>query len=151
MRVGKKRKSWSTRVLVKYLLIQSLSWVLWALVGVVVQRWIHFPGWVIPVFIAVLVAKDIIMFPFVWRAYDSERRGALHPRVGTLGVVVKKLSPAGYIEANGELWRAELAGENSSIAEGDTVSVRDVRGLTLIVEPVSRRPKDSEPATPSQQ
>ena len=31
----------------------------------------------------------------------------------------------------------------------DTVSVRDVRGLTLIVEPVSRHPKDSEAATPS--
>jgi membrane protein implicated in regulation of membrane protease activity len=137
MNMGKKRRSWPTRVLVKYLLIQFLSWVLWTLVLILVQHWIHFPGWVIPAFIAVWVAKDIIMFPFVWRAYDSERGERGHPRAGAQAVVVKKISPAGYVRIDGELWRAETAEQETSIPPGETVTVEGIKGLTLLVRPSS--------------
>ncbi len=143
MNKGQKRKSWTLRILAKYLLIQAPSWVLWALVLILVRHWIPFPRWVIPAFVAVWAAKDIIMFRFVWRAYDSEigRRG--HPRPGAQGVVVKELSPEGYVQIDGELWRAQLARKNRSAAEGQTVWVRDVKGLTLIVEPVPMSCRDS--------
>ena len=143
MNKGQKRKSWTPRILVKYLLIQLPSWVLWALALILVRHWIPFPRWVIPALVAVWVVKDIVMFRFVWRAYDSEIGQRGHPRPGAQGVVVKELSPEGYAQIDGELWRAELAGEKRSAAEGQTVWVRDVQGLTLIVEPVSMSSKDS--------
>jgi membrane protein implicated in regulation of membrane protease activity len=147
MSLRKRKKSWPARILFKYLLIQLPGWALWTLALILVQHWIHFPGWIIPLFVAVWVGKDIIMFPFVWRAYDSEHGQKSHPRAGDRGVVVKRLSPQGYVRIDGELWRAEVAGEKGSAFEGETVGVIDVQGLTLIVEPVSMRSKDSDPTT----
>jgi membrane protein implicated in regulation of membrane protease activity len=149
MDLRKRKKTWPGRILVKYLLIQLPSWVLWTLVLILVQHWIHFPRWIIPLFIAVWVGKDIIMFPFVWRAYDSEHGQKGHPRAGDRGVVVKRLSPQGYVRIVGELWRAEVVGEKGTLFEGETVRVLDVQGLTLIVEPVSLSSEDSVgPETP---
>ena len=136
MKLGKKKRSWPTRILVKYLLIQMPSWALWAMVLILVRHWIQFPGWVTPAIVAAWAVKDIVMFPFVWQAYDSERGERAHPRVGARAVVVRKLSPEGYVQVSGELWKAELAGEEGSPPEGGAVRVLDIRGLTLIVEPV---------------
>jgi membrane protein implicated in regulation of membrane protease activity len=141
--MAKKRKTWSTRVLVKYLLIQLPSWILWALGLTLLRHWIAFPGWVVPAFVAAWVGKDIFMFRFVWRAYDSEAGQVAHPRPGDQAVVVQKLSPAGYVSFDGELWRARLAGEKQTAAKGQAVWVRDVQGLTLIVEPVAKIPRAS--------
>jgi len=138
------KRSWTTRTLVKYILVQVPSWGLWAAALILLRHWFDFPWWVIPAVMAVLLAKDIIMFPFVWRAYESEHGERARPRVGALGTVVKNLSPAGYIQIGGELWQAENAGEKTFAGEGETVRVRDVRGLTLIVEPVAVSLKDSE-------
>jgi len=139
----KKRKSWSARTLLKYLLIQVPSWALWAAALILLRRWIDFSWWVILGLMAFLVAKDMVLFAFVWRTYDSEHGERARPQVGALGIVVRKLSPAGYIQIGGELWQAEMAGEKTFALEGKTVRVQDVRGLTLIVEPVPESSEDS--------
>jgi membrane protein implicated in regulation of membrane protease activity len=144
MNLGKRKKSWPARVFVKYLLIQMLSWALWALVLILVRHWIHFPGWVIPAFVVAWAVKDMVMFPFVWRAYDSEQGKRAHPRAGDRAVVVKRLSPEGYVRVDGELWRAEMTGKKGSLAEGGMVRVMDIRGLTLIVEPAQTDCKDGQ-------
>ena len=57
--------------------------------------------------------------------------------VGTLGIAQEKLAPRGQILVHGELWLAETTAESAqAVQPGDTVKVRAVRGLTLLVERV---------------
>jgi membrane-bound serine protease (ClpP class) len=51
--------------------------------------------------------------------------------VGTLGIAQESLAPRGQILVHGELWLAESP---QPIQPGETVKVRAVRGLTLLVE-----------------
>jgi membrane-bound serine protease (ClpP class) len=53
--------------------------------------------------------------------------------VGTLGIAQSTLAPRGQILVHGELWSAESA---EAVQAGETVKVRAVRGLTLLVERV---------------
>ncbi len=124
---------WSAGVLGKYLLLQSPSWVLLGLGLVVARRWVEIPLWLCAVLLGGWVAKDLILYPFVWKAYTSGEKP--RPSPGSKGVVIQDLSPSGYIEVDGELWRAEVSDEKGNIPEGKWVRVREVRGFTLMVEP----------------
>jgi membrane-bound serine protease (ClpP class) len=53
--------------------------------------------------------------------------------LGATGVAQQPLVPSGQILVHGELWQAE---SNDPVNPGDRVRVRDVRGLTLLVERV---------------
>jgi membrane-bound serine protease (ClpP class) len=53
--------------------------------------------------------------------------------VGTLGIAQESLAPRGQILVHGELWLAESP---QPVQPGETVKVRAVRGLTLLVERV---------------
>lgn len=130
------RTPWGSRIFLCYLLYQIPGWSLWSLVLLILRQWFVFPWWLIPGALAVWVAKDLILFPYVWRAYDS-RSPANHPLAGSRGVVVKTLSPEGYIRIQGELWRAETAEQETSIPPGETVTVEGIKGLTLLVRPSS--------------
>ena len=44
------------------------------------------------------------------------------------------LSPHGYVVIHGELWEAEVIG-GKTVEPGSRVQVREMRGLTLLVEP----------------
>ena len=52
--------------------------------------------------------------------------------VGRVGVVAGDCMPEGQVRVAGELWRARCAG---GAAAGDEVVIREVDGLTLVVEP----------------
>ncbi len=56
--------------------------------------------------------------------------------VGAIGVAQQPLDPQGQIIVHGELWVAESP---APVAAGDTVRVRSVNGLKLLVEPVHDR------------
>jgi membrane-bound serine protease (ClpP class) len=52
--------------------------------------------------------------------------------VGELGVAVSPLTPTGEVRVKGIIWRAKsVAGH---IGKGDPVKVKEVEGLTLVVE-----------------
>jgi membrane-bound ClpP family serine protease len=94
-----------------------------------------------PVALAILslwIAKDIALFPFLWRSYDTGRVGQANSMVGDEGTVTDRLDPSGRILVRGELWQAQLHDHSLSAEPGQRVSVLDVIGLTLVVEP-SRR------------
>jgi membrane protein implicated in regulation of membrane protease activity len=80
------------------------------------------------------LAKDAILFPFVWRSYDRSRP-SVHSLVGTEGTVEERLAPAGYVRIRGELWQAERMGTDSPIEKGAIVRIEGIRGLTLLVVP----------------
>jgi membrane protein implicated in regulation of membrane protease activity len=131
------RTPWGSRIFLRYLLYQIPGWSLWSLVLLILQQLFMFPWWLVPGALAVWVAKDLILFSYVWMAYDNHFPGK-RPLPGSRGVVVKTLSPEGYIRIEGELWRAETADHARSILPCEMVTIEEVRGLTLFVRPVSR-------------
>ena len=75
--------------------------------------------------------------------------------LGVRGQVYQALNPQGYVQINGELWRAEVepatqeTGSPERLHEeearpvlpaGSRVTVRAFRGLTLLVAPEERGP-----------
>jgi membrane protein implicated in regulation of membrane protease activity len=127
-------RAWSVRVIVRYLLFQIPSVVLFVLALILAQRWISIPAWLFWGLITLWVLKDIIMYPMVWRAYDTSGSGE-NSMVGARGVAENRLAPSGYIRVRGELWQTEVLGGGPPIERGTSVQVREVNGLTLLVQP----------------
>jgi membrane-bound ClpP family serine protease len=74
----------------------------------------------------------MILFPFVWRACE---KGHPNTIIESKGTAVDRLSPSGYVRINGELWRAKVIESDSAIEKGEILTVRDLDGLTLVVQP----------------
>jgi membrane-bound ClpP family serine protease len=106
-----------------------------ALILMLVHRWIELPQWLLWGGIALWIAKDVILFPFVWRAYDRKRSKESDSMIGAQGIAEDRLAPSGYVRVRGELWQAEAVAGSSPIERGVGVSVRGMRGLTLLVKP----------------
>lgn len=121
------------RVVAKYLLLQLPALLFLILILLLLRHWEVIPRWVFWAVVAAWVAKDALLFPFVWRAYDPETPVAGHSLIGARGVARERLNPAGYIRIGGELWRAELEKGEAPVEAEDTVVVREVHGLTLRV------------------
>lgn len=128
-------RGWSVRVVVRYALFQVPAVVLLVLALALVRRWVDIPAWFVWGLVGLWVVKDLILFPFVWRAYDTDRAGAANCMVGARGIAKDRLAPSGYIRVRGELWRAEVMGDGPPIDRGQRVQVRGVCGLKLLVQP----------------
>ena len=84
--------------------------------------------------------KGAISFGLAWIALRARRNKILtgpQAMVGGVAVVRTPLAPVGQVEIRGELWQARLLDSTSSSfpAPGDSVHVRAVEGLVLLVEP----------------
>jgi len=137
-----KKRGWSARVVVRYALYQVPSIVLVVLILIFARRWVDLPAWFVWGFIALWLAKDIILFFLVWRAYDRDRLESGQSMIGLEGVATENMAPSGYVRVRGELWHAEAMRGSPPINRGEVVRVRGIRGLTLLVQP--DRKEDSE-------
>jgi membrane protein implicated in regulation of membrane protease activity len=124
-------------VFVRYLIFQLPGWlaavvVLWAAVF-----WFGLSAWIAVALVGLLVLKDLLIYPWVRSAYEEGGSGHVGPErlLGALGRTEEALAPSGYVRVAGELWRAEAEGRDTRIEAGQPVRVRDVRGLTLLVDP----------------
>ena len=129
-----KRPDWPVQVVIRYALFQIPGFVLLILILILVRRWVDFPLWFFWGSVFIWIVKDAVLFPFVWRAYDWSRSKDVHSLVGSEGIVEERLAPSGYIRVHGELWQAEVIGSGRVIEEGETIRIRGIRGLTLLVE-----------------
>ncbi|MGD8226382.1 MAG: NfeD family protein [Desulfobacteraceae bacterium] len=129
------RKKWSSRILLKYWLLQLPALALLALILMFAQRWVDLPAWIFWGSLSIWVVKDAVLYPFVWRAYDWGHSKDSNSMVGTKGTAKERLAPSGYVQVRGELWKAELAKGHQPVEEGEAVLVQEIRGLTLIVQP----------------
>jgi membrane-bound ClpP family serine protease len=119
-------------VILKYLLWQIPGWLmvgggLWIVAAAMDLAW-----WVVPAGIAVLVARDVALYPamrVVFRAASPTRP------IGARGVAVDDLRPAGLVRVRGELWQAHAIGDH--VAAREEVVVMDAHGLTLVVRRAS--------------
>ncbi len=128
-------RRWSARVVVRYAVLQVPAVVILVLVLTLVRQWVDIPAWFVWGLVYLWVVKDLILFPFVWRAYDTDRAGATNSMVGTRGIAKDRLALSGYIRVRGELWQAEVMGGSPPIDRGQRVRVRGISGLKLFVQP----------------
>ena len=115
-----------------YFLWQVPGWVVAAIVLVWLHALASLPTWAAWLLFGLYVAKDFVLFPVVRHAFrppeGSERL------IGTRGRAVEPLAPTGYVRVSGELWKAEARPSHRIIESGGSIVVREIRGLTLIVE-----------------
>ncbi len=90
------------------------------------------------------IAKDVVLFFFTWRAYDTTAAKPGRSMVGARGITQNRLAPSGFIHIRGELWKAEVWGRGRPIEIGEKVKVRDIKGLTLIVQPEDNQEFDDK-------
>ena len=135
----KLRSRWTGRIVIKYVLLQVPSTVLLILIIIIINQILGIPSWLFWSIIIGSGIKDILLFPFVWRSYDSK---STHSIVGAYGVAAESLSPSGYVKVHGQLWQAELVKGYNSVDVGKIVRVIEAKGIKLIVEPEVKREYD---------
>lgn len=128
-----RREHLRPRLLIRYTLLQLPGTLLLILVVVGIRRFWDFPTWAAVTVVAMWVAKDAFLYPFLWRAYDWDRESENFTMVGREGTVVKRLDPSGYVRVRGELWKAGVEEGRPPVEKGRTVQVLAVRGLRLVV------------------
>jgi membrane-bound serine protease (ClpP class) len=77
-----------------------------------------------------------VLVRLAWRARRNKQMLGPDALLGMVGVAQQPLLPQGQILVHGELWLAESA---TPVSPGESVRVRAVEGLTLLVEPVRER------------
>lgn len=82
------------------------------------------------------VLKDVILFPMVWRSYDSREEADDPKLINAQGVAFERLAPFGYVRVHGELWRAELMSGVLPVEKGEIVQVIGRNNLVLLVKKV---------------
>jgi membrane-bound ClpP family serine protease len=122
------------RIYLRYILLNIPAIVLIILALILAQHWITMPIWLPLTIIFIWLIKDVILFPFVWRAYDWDRSGRLRSMIGKQGITRERLAPTGYVLVQGELWKAESAEADQPIESGKFVRVVKMEGLKLYVE-----------------
>lgn len=141
--LGGRRQVWR-----RYALLQMPSLGLLALGLVLVEQWIDLSWAALAGIIALWIAKDVALFPLVWRSYAVSDPGR-HPLTGARGVALGPLDPQGKIRVGGELWQAECAPGAAPVAAGDAVEVQEGRGLVLRVARLEvRSPAPSAETSP---
>lgn len=96
----------------------------------------------VPLLIALAVALGVF-FVVVARAALRVRQEPVVTGADTLigeeGVVTEALDPTGQVRVRGEVWAAKLDdGATGPAAVGTSVVVWEIRGLTIVVEPVDQ-------------
>lgn len=123
---------WSGRLLAKYWALQLPFTAILVAALFLFEDDLGWPRWLMWTIIAAWVAKDAILYPFVWRAYDAGASARLpYP---TEAVAIERIDPHGRVRSSGELWRAELAPGARPIEEGEAVRISARRRFTLLVE-----------------
>jgi membrane protein implicated in regulation of membrane protease activity len=130
------KRTWSGRVVLRYAVLQVPGLLAAGVITALLARWGVLPGDYTWVVLVLWILKDVLLFPFVWRAYDWEEPGQTGSMIGKRGRVTRKLAPSGYVQIGGELWIAEAAEPMPPIEEGTWITVERAEGLRLFVRPV---------------
>ncbi|MED5261600.1 MAG: NfeD family protein [Myxococcota bacterium] len=122
-------------VFLRYLVFQLPSWMLATVVLGMLAWYETLPVWVAGALVAALVAKDLLLFPRLRHAYGPGPTDGAAAMRGALVEADTPLCPAGFVRFGAERWRARLADAKDSADAGETLRVREVDRLTLLVEP----------------
>ena len=137
----KLRPGSNAAVFARYLLFQLPGCVVAAAVLAGLVHWEHLSPRLAYVLFGIWVLGEIALFPVLRVGYEpGGNRGGAEALVGALGVAQEDLDPEGYVRMGAERWRAVVASECAPVAAGAEVRVRELRQLTLVVEPADATP-----------
>jgi membrane protein implicated in regulation of membrane protease activity len=118
------------RVIVKYILLQLPA----VFILAVILAWLYYFSVVSLVALVFVLAlwllKDFILFFYVWPAYDIPKTIP----VTDSATAIEDLNPDGYVQVDGELWRATVSGSYKKVIKGQQVKITGHKGLTLLVQ-----------------
>lgn len=124
----------TAQVIWRYCLFQLPELLLLAAVLAILGGWLDLPGWVWAVVLGGWALKDVLLFPFIWRAYDDRQPTRSNSLIDAQGVALVRLDPQGHVRVRAERWKAELAPGARPVEADEPVRVVGLRGLTLLVE-----------------
>ncbi len=94
---------------------------------------VELPLWVVAVVIAVLLAKDFRVVPFILRGgLSAKPQIGSESLIGRTAMVVEDLNPRGLVKVAGELWSAKCV--NGTARKGEVVVIVGVSGAKILVE-----------------
>jgi membrane protein implicated in regulation of membrane protease activity len=115
-----------------YLIVHAADWLAIAAIGYAAVRWSGIPAW-IPLLIGVgWIAKDLLSYPLLRCYYESEP--PQKRMIDNRGEAMTRLAPDGQVRVRGEIWEASLVDRTSTLERGESVRVRGINGLMLLVE-----------------
>ena len=104
---------------------------------------VNIPLWGLGLMLVAFGIYEGVTYRVGWRALGRKPVVSTQTMVGCYGRATTSLSPKGYVQVGGELWRALASGPD--IAQGEEVIVVEVRRLTLLVAPLSGSRYEGEP------
>ena len=117
----------------KYLLLQIPGWIIATIILWSAQQWLAASPWIVSVGVSAWILKDLVLYPLVRTAYESDVKTGIEQLIGDRGVVQNELAPRGKVRVRGELWSAEIASGSQPLAQGEPVLILGAQGITLIV------------------
>ena len=121
------------KIIIRYSLFQIPSLLIVTLLVFTVNHWYILDNAIIVMIILFWILKDILIFPFVWKAYSHKDRDKSKTILNQHGVAVDTINPKGFVKINGEIWQAELVELNDPINQGQPIEVVEIDGLKLKV------------------
>ena len=121
------------KIIIRYSLFQIPSLLIVTLLVFTVNHWYILDNTIIVMIILFWILKDILIFPFVWKAYSHKDRDKSKTILNQHGVAVDTINPKGFVKINGEIWQAELVEPNDPINQGQPTEVVEIDGLKLKV------------------
>ena len=119
----------------RYFLIQIPGWVLAAIILYAFHRLFALPLWLAAILMVADIVKDIVLYPYLRRAYETTESMPAERLIGERAVIRQALTPEGYVLVRGELWRARTLDPKTPIDSGSGVVIVGVRGTLLDVAP----------------
>jgi membrane protein implicated in regulation of membrane protease activity len=80
------------------------------------------------------ILKEVVLFPFVRRAYEPSDPSGSAYLIGVDATVTQRLNPNGRVRIGPGSWAARLPAGSAPAEVGATVCVKSVEGLTLHVD-----------------
>ena len=133
---AQRRERPDRHVLLRYAALHAPGELFVLALSLAAWQWLSLPSWAAWAVPLGWAAKDAVLFPFVWRAYEPDDPRAATWLIGQVAVSEERLDPGGWARLGAELWRVELADATRSVQRGAKLRVVGVEGLVLRVEPL---------------
>jgi membrane protein implicated in regulation of membrane protease activity len=125
----------------RYLLFQIPGWLIAAAVLLGLSHWKLLPPWLGIVCFLAWVLKDLMLYPLLHRAYQTNVKTGLQALVGARGFAHDDLSPKGFVRVQGELWNARALPADQMIVAGTEVEIVSAERMMVFVRTVAENRK----------
>lgn len=112
---------------------QIPGWIITGLIILGLYSWRYLPGWVAIFGFSGWILKDVLMYPLLRRAYESDVKPGSQALVGMRGVAQDHLDPRDYVRVRGELWNTVANPIDQVIFAGTEVEIVSADSMLVIV------------------